>query len=178
MAMVDLNDPFGKTIAVLSSGPSLNQHWKDAYFDTHDTVIAVNFSAFLFRHHWFGFWENWLLDATLESHTHNRSVKRMEPSVGYIIPKPHETDKPCLMIPMLVGASSYTTPNVLKHTLKLAKQDAQIDVYGLDLNGGVDCLGRGGANRDPKRWTAERGYLDPLITDKRVTVIGGIGNKI
>jgi hypothetical protein len=166
---------FTGKIAILSSGPSLLQSWQDSKFDNFDTVIAVNFAGFVFKHHWFSFWEDWILDAQLESPTLKRTVQRIEPLNGYIVPRPHTTDTPCLLMPMLVGASSYTSTEVIRYVSKRSAADATLDIFGLDLQGEIDCLGRTGANRDPNRWAKERHYVKPLVADPRVTVHGGIG---
>ena len=163
---------FGSKIAILSSGASLPEHWQDDYFERYESVIAVNFAGFLFRHHWFSFWENWLLDAELVSPSLNRTVLRIEPLEGYIVPRPFETEKACWVMPMLVGASSFTATEVIRFVVKRASADACIDIFGMDLQGSVDCLGRTGANRTVERWQQERDFVRPLIADPRVTVFG------
>lgn len=165
---------FDNNIAILSSGPSLLEHWQDTDFDGYDTVIATNFAGFIFKHHWFCFWEDWVLDTPLEAPALNKTVERIEPLRGYIVPRAHPTLEPCLVMPMLMGASSYTATEVIRYVVKRATPTTTIHIFGLDLQGSVDCLGRTGANRDPKRWDKERSYVQPLVADPRVTVHGGI----
>lgn len=169
---------FDNKIAILSSGPSLLEYWRDADYSRFDTVIAVNFAGFLFKHHWFSFWEDWVLDTPLESPAMNKTVSRIAPLTGYIVPRPHPTLEPCLVMPMLMGASSYTATEVIRYVVKQSTPEATIDIFGLDLQGVYDCLGRASGNRDPNRWQKERRYVQPLIADPRVTVHGGISKVV
>lgn len=151
-------------IAILASGPSLQDYWFPQMINDYEAVIGVNSATFLFKTHWAVCIDAEMVHGHLGLHQINGKFG-IKPKIGYVSGKQWRdqllmTGKQWREFPGRIVGCYWSFVNALFFANSLKRgQDFQIDIFGFDCAiEKADCSGLYGTH-DKSRFRRELRWI-------------------